>query len=374
MENSYSLVNLDEQEYWVIRSGKEGVNLNTYRENGTIAIEHLDCIESINNSHLSERKVSLLLSNYRDELKKQNKTKGSITNNVGQVRRFLTKISIGDIIVSLDDDKFCAGIVTSIPYISDTQLLLHGSDPSKPQYVPHKLRLDINWMPPQPRKDVPLSVRNSLRANQTVFSISEHWRHINHWLSVFFEKDGKIYISSKIKQNEGINNYYASQFGILLNTLEACASVYCSNINKINTIEDEDILELIKSEFTFLAKNNGFELTSQQIYMSPGDSWSEYPTTDPLKRAVYIAAFSLLFNSNISYADSDLSNNQELTKQITIAQNSLKPIIDKIKEENQFSVIQDSLKLELPKQRLTPKDLKQTNKFPKVEDDTFSAL
>ncbi|EFA4247150.1 hypothetical protein C6V37_003247, partial [Escherichia coli] len=96
------------------------------------------------------------------------------------------------------------GRIISGPYKDmENVTLLNVDGTTDEKLLKFTLRRKVEWGKTQFRDKLPLAINNSFRANQTVFSANEHWKELNHWLSVAFISDNEAYISSRIEQTEG---------------------------------------------------------------------------------------------------------------------------------------------------------------------------
>jgi hypothetical protein len=376
--SNYSLVNIGQQRFWVIRSGKEGTNLPYYRSSNVIGIEHLNDIAFSQESLRSIESKEILLSSYRNHMKKEELSKGTITTNVNQVDTFISRVNIGDIIISLNSNIYIAGIVTSDAYYSNIPLI----NKDKSHEIKPRLRRKIKWSNPQQKVDVPITVKSSLRSHLTIFSVDEHWRHINHWLSIFFTREDSIYFSTKIKQTDNINNYSHTQFGTLFNYIEAITSCVSKNLDIIDTL---DLTKVIEDEFQYLAENDKFNLTTQQVFMSPGDILGEYNIGKNLVQGI-IFTIALSACNGIHIDTTEQIKNAKLTSDEIVQIEKVTPMIYKeveaVKVRLKYEKIKDKLKLKTPQQRVTSEDLTLTleniasedHEFPLSEADDFTAI
>lgn len=374
--SNYSLVNIGNQRFWVIRSGKEGVNLPCYRKSNLIGIEHLNDIPFNQESLHSPESKEILLNSYKNHMTNKEMSKGVITTNVNLVNTFISRVNIGDVIISLDSNIYIAGIVASDAYYSSSPLV----HPDRPEEIKPRLRRKVKWSKPQQKVDVPITVKSSLRSHLTVFSVDEHWRHINHWLSIFFTHENSIYFSTKIKQTENINNYSHTQFGILFNYIEAITSCVTKNLDILETL---DLTKAIEKEFEYLAENDAFNLTTQQVFMSPGDILGEYNIGQNLLQGI-IFSIALSACNGVQIDTSEQITNANLTQEQIIKIKEVTSIVNKevkiVKGRLNYEKIKDKLKLKTPRQRISSKDLaltpenSESEDFPSSEADNFTAI
>lgn len=331
--------------YWVVRAGKEGVFGQHFEDNNIISIGHLDSMSTALTSQLTDDdKFTELVSRYKASLITAGKIQGSVTVSASQVTKFVKEIQIGDIVISMDKHNFIAGTVTSRPYISDIPIIVR--DPVDGSQVGHdlnySLRRNIQWTKKQNKKSLPYGIQKSLKANQTVFSINEHWKAVNHWLNVIYFKDHSVFFSSRIEQSESINNFDVTQYAVALNQLEAYATLLAQHIDDgcTTALNTEDIEESIKNIYNLMCRERSFSLTTQQTFMSPGDYWGELKGTRT-KQILFTALFASLMNINVAFAEEDQHIIQQLKPAIEVG-----AVI--VKNNVQFDFVQEGLKLRVP--------------------------
>nr|VVV04469.1 hypothetical protein AW0309160_01864 [Aliivibrio wodanis] len=340
--------------YWVVRAGEQGAYFPHFRQGNVISIGHLDGMLSASNEQLNtqlnaelndETQFDNLMIQYRNSLESAGIIKGSVTLRLSQVTKFVHDIKCGDVVISIGKDNIAAGVVTSDAYYSDTPIIVRNADDSPMgDNLEYVLRRNIQWTKKQSKKSIPYALQKSLKANQAVFSINEHWRAINHWLNVFFIKDESIYFSSRIEQTENINNFDVAQYSILLNKIEA----FTKNLSKkiednvdLSSIDEDWIRHEISESYAQMLRERDFTLTTQQSFMSPGDFFGELKCPR-IQRIIYTAVFASIMNVTVAYAEEDLNivaNHQQIIDSSAAI----------IKDEAQFDQIKDSLKLRVPK-------------------------
>lgn len=337
--------------YWVVRAGEDAAYLSHFKYNNLVAIGHLDKMEFLP-SDLEDRKQFLkLLSKYQKRLLDEKSSKASATNKSGQVYRFVTEMKIGDVIISLDEKHILTGVITSHAYKDNRQKVIRskeGAVVGSP--LTYSLRRNVSWGDPVSRNAAPAAVRSSLRANQAVFCVSEHWQTLNHWLSVLFTKDDAVYFSSKIMQTQQISNFDVSQFSRILNIFEAVASelshsfkndVHNDLIYFTDLYGSAELNEFIDNAYEKCLRHREFQLKTQQSFMSPGDYWGSL-TGDKVKNVIFITAFCALFNCEAVFADG-------MDMDIAITnKDAIDTLVEHIKEKEGFDYVEKGLKIKLP--------------------------
>ncbi|EAO0388317.1 hypothetical protein RQ069_003768, partial [Salmonella enterica subsp. enterica serovar Reading] len=220
------------------------------------------------------------------------------------------------------------GKITSNPYKDiESVTLLNVDGITDEKLLKFSLRRNVEWGKTQFRDKLPLAINNSFRANQTVFSANEYWKELNHWLSVAFISDNEAYISSRIEQTEGINNLDIAQYSIIINKIEAIAQTIADNDNL--DFDNKELLALFENTYKELRKNRTFTVTTQQVFLSPGDLWAK--TSGSRKKSLLVVCtFLIMFNIEPSFADDKdkifFDNNYE----------SISLLINKVKNDENF--------------------------------------
>ncbi|SUG41588.1 Uncharacterised protein [Salmonella enterica subsp. arizonae] len=346
--------------FWVVRSGDGGMFYDHFVHNSIAAIGHIDAMEFSNQTLSNKEEVIKLVHNYKNTLLEKKETLASASNKAGQVLRFINEMSVGDIIITLDAKRIIVGKITSNPYKDiESVTLLNVDGITDEKLLKFSLRRNVEWGKTQFRDKLPLAINNSFRANQTVFSANEYWKELNHWLSVAFISDNEAYISSRIEQTEGINNLDIAQYSIIINKIEAIAQTIADNDNL--DFDNKELLALFENTYKELRKNRTFTVTTQQVFLSPGDLWAK--TSGSRKKSLLVVCtFLIMFNIEPSFADDKdkifFDNNYE----------SISLLINKVKNDENFEEVKSGLALKVPTQKLNKK-YKPANPQKKCYDD-----
>lgn len=346
--------------FWVVRSGDGGMFYDHFVHNSIAAIGHIDAMEFSNQTLGNKEEVIKLVHNYKNTLLEKKETLASASNKAGQVLRFINEMSVGDIIITLDAKRIIVGKITSNPYKDiESVTLLNVDGITDEKLLKFSLRRNVEWGKTQFRDKLPLAINNSFRANQTVFSANEYWKELNHWLSVAFISDNEAYISSRIEQTEGINNLDIAQYSIIINKIEAIAQTIADNDNL--DFDNKELLALFENTYKELRKNRTFTVTTQQVFLSPGDLWAK--TSGSRKKSLLVVCtFLIMFNIEPSFADDKdkifFDNNYE----------SISLLINKVKNDENFEEVKSGLALKVPTQKLNKK-YKPANPQKKCYDD-----
>lgn len=325
--------------YWVVRAGEDAAFLSHFYHNNLVAIGHLDKMEYLSTDLELGLPLLTLLSKYKERLIKEKNSKASATNKSGQVYRFVTEMKIGDVIISLDESSILTGVITSEAYKDSSQKVIRSIDGvivGEP--LTYSLRRNVSWGNRVSREAAPAAVRSSLRANQAVFCVSDHWQTLNHWLSVVFTKDDSVFFSSKIMQHEQISNFDVSQFSRILNIFEAVSS----ELALYDPEKIEDLGLFVSQVYNRCLRNRDFHLKTQQSFMSPGDYWGSL-SGDKVKNVLFIMAFCALFNCEAVFADGmdvEIANEHKET---------IEKVVEHVKNAEGFEYVKEGLRVKLPK-------------------------
>ncbi|ENR5391858.1 hypothetical protein PWM41_000220 [Providencia rettgeri] len=201
----------------------------------------------------------------------------------------------------------------------------------------------MSWGKTQRRDKLPLAINNSFRANQSVFSASDHWKELNHWMSVAFISDGDAYISSRIEQRDGISNLDITQYSTIINKIEAAADLLASDSVDDNT--EDELIGLLEAKYKELRKLRSFTVTTQQVFLSPGDLWAK-TSGGRNKSLLVVAMFLMLFDITPTYSNKDDSDF------VSEHRDKMLVMLDEIKKEESFSDVQKGLDLRVPSQKM----------------------
>lgn len=350
-----------DSKFWVVRSGDGGMFYDHFYHNSIAAIGHIDAMDFNDQILSNKNEVVKLVLNYKNSLLEKKETLASASNKAGQVLRFINEMSIGDIIITLDSKRIVVGKITSDPYKDVASATLRNVDGSTDEkLLKFSLRRNVQWGKTQFREKLPLAINSSFRANQTVFSANEHWKELNHWLSVAFISDDEAYISSRIEQTEGINNLDISQYAIIINKIEAIAETIVNNSN-VN-FDDKELLHFFEETYKKLRKDRTFTVTTQQVFLSPGDLWAK-TSGSRTKSLLVVCTFLIMFNIEPTFAD---KNDEEFFEDHYA---SISLLIDKVKYDENFEEVKHGLALKVPEQKLSKQNKSAKSQKKRYDDD-----
>ncbi len=372
MSNTLELYEIDKnRKYWVIRSGKGGQYFNHFRKSNVTAIGHADSyippeyLENLDENgckYLSKQEYKIIITNHLD-IASKNKAikKGQASNINGQIRRFLSDISVDDIVVTITPDFVMAGRILSEPYICTEPMKIKkgGIDEEFLSECKYSLRRNVIWTEKYQRETIPYILENSFRNVSTVFEVSSPNKVsiLNHWLSPAHICGDTLHLSSRIEAQNSIGNRSMTQFSSILDKLELLSH----NIT-IRLDNDEKINPADYSSYITNSEEYEYLLTTQQAFMSPGDHFIQL-SSKKLQLQVYAILFAALFGTNLVLADDHKDNINTQTH------SSLLAIAEKVRETEDFGKIQKDLNLQLRKhgnQILDPTNTTE-NTFPTSE-------
>lgn len=351
-----------DSKFWVVRSGDGGVFYNHFVHNSIVAIGHIDNMDYNDEILDNSDAVETLILKYKNALLEKKESLASASNKAGQVNRFINQMSIGDVVITLDGKRIIVGVIKSKPYKCTDNVTLKNIDGTTSELMlKFSLRRQVDWGKSQKRNTLSLAINNSFRANQTVFSANEHWKELNHWLSVAFISEGEAYISSRIEQKKGINNLDIAQYSIIINKIEAIAETLAEN--DIGKTSSEELIKIFEENYLELRRSRSFTVTTQQVFLSPGDLWAK-SSGDRLKSLIVIATFLFMFGIEPTFAS-------EQDKQFVDAnRQAITLLIDKVKHDESFTEVQEGLDLHVPNQKISKNTESGTSQTVDVKDDT----
>lgn len=255
------------QRCWVVRA-QGGNYVAHFRKSGIVAIGHVDKFYIEDNEpffpDLGELKRKFIS---RIPSSGDRRSKRKALNHFSQTKNFLAQFSIGDLVVTIDGNNLMVGRVIGHPYI--TRQPIEEYDPYTRQRIQMSfhLRRKVQWGPIMDRANLPMPMKRSISAWQTVFNIDKYWEYLYHLLYPVFRQSNNLYFSTRINQRESINNYSISLLFNILTEIEALSNAYQVVLGNPD-IHIEDIL------FDYIGIDN-LCLASTAEFMSPGSIWSK---------------------------------------------------------------------------------------------------
>lgn len=368
--------------YWVVRAGEDAKYYEHFRNNGVVALGHIDgldvadgIIEGIQVSDLT----AVLTELYGRDPEAENEANGTaegeaeagiqsasqIGSSVTQASTFINDIKIGDIIITVNKKRVLLGTIKSKAYIESGNLRFIKQDGNfHSRELKYKLRRKVEWETAKLRASIPSPIRPSLNAHQTLFSISEKNQELfTHWLYGIFQQNDRLYFSTKIDERDKISQFNVTEFQRAIQKIELLAEMIETDNLEIN----DNLSATIDAQYLLSGMDGDFTLTTKNSFLSPGNIWNEVGGSEA-KRVIFAMILGLLFNYQVEASDNvEITDKQEAA--ILIAANSLK-------EDGNFEHLRVSIKatLDSPNKslRAVPTDNlegKDVIVFPRVNEE-----
>tara|TARA_B100001250_G_C19753200_1_gene768816 strand:- start:329 stop:1378 length:1050 start_codon:yes stop_codon:yes gene_type:complete len=325
-----------QRRYWVVRA-EAGRYFDHFIHYGLVALGHLnrlniqDCVNAdaiLGWEDLKER--------YEASQGALDNSKQQTSSHLAQVRSFLYEMSVGDWVVTVGRGGVRFGRIVGRPAIKKEKLVvLLGPDGSRSESMEMHLQRAVVWGPGLSRGNLPYGLQLSLKANQTVFSLDAKWDAIYHSLYPAFTRDGKLFLSAKIRKKEDIRNHDISTIFRLLDEVEI--------IGKEMALRGH--LGDFENSYAEYIDQNKLTNTTKAQFHSPGDIWNAISGTvgnlAPSEWIPYtVLAYAMLFGNQKLGFDGlvDLQTRQKIWDLI----------LQRLKANRADNVV-DSVQLELPK-------------------------
>lgn len=365
-KNTRTILDLDPNgACWVVRPGKSYEYYKHFLNGTFVAIGHLDTYLDENFS-INKNEFDKIANKYYKKRADEGDSKSKISANINQARRFLFDMKVGDLIFTIGENRIVSGVITSDAFIDEIDYAIEDiykidETIKKSTTMPYKIRRNVQWGKSHSRDDIPLAVKKSFKANQAVFSATEHLKSIYHWLNAVFIIDGVVYSSAKISQTEDIHHYSVTQFADALNKIEALSTLIEEHYLKgeIKNIT----LSMVESKLKELAFDDSLKLTTQQLFMSPGDYWTGFGSENRVAIVAFTLGVCSLFGIQPVFAN---EHDEALAKQV---EPSVSYIVNQVSNDNNMELAKENLKLDIPQQDVVVvKRLSQKKRIPKVGD------
>ncbi|MGY6628363.1 MAG: hypothetical protein ACXIVL_07575 [Oceanicaulis sp.] len=286
-----------DQRYWVIRSDG-GAFSSHFRLHNVVAIGHLDD-HRFSDEQISfppeEFELSELVTN---SLRRKDYSVAQISASFNQIRKFIYEVSIGDLVVTVDDLRVSIGRIASDPYFERERLFAKDGDQIDLQPMDMYCRRKVVWGPSVLRAELPAAFTRSLRANQTIFNIDKHVAALHHILYDCFVLDGRLHSTLRVDSREKV---LASDISRVLDALISAEMIAKS--------QDEFTPDSIRRS----SMAGDSEIAAQLEIMSPGEIWTVLSQFGDIKQYLtFYFAYSAFFGSKVlgwdGIIDKDLKN------------------------------------------------------------------
>nr|WP_288454411.1 hypothetical protein [uncultured Pseudomonas sp.] len=376
------------QRVWFIRSSS-GKYARHFKQDGIIAIKHLeDAIGELLGDKLPSEediKNAMLRNEKYHTVKFDGDGRGvRVLNNSGhstlsQIKRFANDIKAGDLIITKDDrgdyqvgvcsrdDAFIKKDVIKI-------IIPDGEEPGPADKIQlkYKFRREVVWGPTISQKNLPSSVKKSVKGQHTITNLSLHKEKVFHLLYPFFTDGEHLYFSNKVKREDSINAAVVGQLFQNLSLAELIQDALLSG----DKVDSANIAHLALQR---IFKENG--VTCQAEFMSPGDIWCKLKLSEAADLTPQILSGVLAFMLITGYVKPSLLETPEhitISEQIKHSENEddnlfnekFRPVeasdilqsittealenkdeLEEIEKEKSIGEIKNNLKLDLIKTR-----------------------
>lgn len=273
------------QSVWVVRC-EHGDFFQHFRSFGLVAIGHMDedAKGKVAPQFLLKSLDQRLSDAYERLIKSDDATRSSINARLGQVRRFIEDIAIGDLVVTMATySRLVIGRVIGNAYFDDSPMNLKASSPHhRPLTLKFGLRRRVAWGPVVERAELPQATRRALNGNMTLFNVDSHARAIHHLLYAAFEDDVGLHTTINLTQPKDLDNFSVSTLFRFLSQAEALAEAAAQ-------LDGADFTEnALLAKYQQILLSGELGLTSKAQFMSEGDVWSTLAkSAQPIIKALF---------------------------------------------------------------------------------------
>lgn len=255
-----------DRRYWVVRADG-GKYYQHFTHFDVIALGHLDEMQFENSDDgYFFPDNSKLIDGFNKLPVTAETTRRQKSAHYSQAKSFIYEMDVGDWVLTIGPYLARFGRIISPPYINKEPLKV-VIDPNNDRTFDcdFQLRRNIAWGPSISRAKLPYGMLRSLKANQTLFNIDDHWEAIYHTLYPVFRAKNKLYLSARINSNANISNYNVTQVFGLLTEVEILGKEL---LNSNFTPESfDDVLENY-------VKEDLITITTKAQFHSPGEIWN----------------------------------------------------------------------------------------------------
>lgn len=277
---------------WVIRAGREAVFYRHFKSHKLVAIGHTqDLPLEVSDGQISDKSKEAILNAYHSRLNSKEHNKSTISTQLGQVRRFLYEVKIGDTVMTISEYGVLVGRIASECKFDKQPLATHDVK----KLCEYPLRYDVVWGQEQSRQYIPYIVERSFRNTGTIFSITgaDKLKALQHWLNPIHTFKGEVRCTVNIQSQKELSNRQLTKLSNLFDKLEILTDY----------LEQQENYSAVSYDFfeSYLENNIDnfeFRLTTQHDFMSPGFQFFQLPGNQK-RRMIFAAVFATLFNSQV---------------------------------------------------------------------------
>lgn len=197
-----------EQKYWFFRT-EGGSYFSDFYFNDYIAYGWDDFIDidELKEADQSNEKKDLLKTKLKEKYPDE-KREGLAVN---QMLLFINTMKIGDIVLipSAAGEQLAVGVIESDAYIYDTNSLSVDDELDDDErgfkICPYLKRRNIKWLKTIKKNRLDPHLYKLMFARNTISDASGYDKYIDREMHPVYLKDGKIYVSLRVEQKEGIS-------------------------------------------------------------------------------------------------------------------------------------------------------------------------
>lgn len=225
------------RDYWFLRT-YSGQLYDYFKENNHVGLglNHVP-YQYIKEGSKSDRPAFERLQKYIES--NTNLAKGEVTKWSNQLLTFEHNIAIGDIVIipSKNSELYSFGIIESETYVSSNPGTFQYGEKYEP--YPEK-RKKVKWLKEIAKEDLQGDLRALSSTQQALTSAYKFSETIEGHLSTLYIKEGKIFLTIKIDQDEDINAFELNRF------LESLTYFYKEFSKEYGIEDNEDLYIKIK--------------------------------------------------------------------------------------------------------------------------------
>jgi predicted Mrr-cat superfamily restriction endonuclease len=342
---------------WVVRAGRGSVYYRHFKSHKLVAIGHTQHLPlNISEGIINDISKENIITKYHTWLNSREQSKSTISNQVGQVRRFLNQVQIGDTVMTISDYGVLVGRIASECKFDSAPLTTHDVD----DICEYPLRYDVVWGNEQPRKYIPYIVEQSFKNTGTIFTISgaDKLKAIHHWLNPIHISNGEVRCTVNIQSKKELSNRQLTKLSILFDKLEVLTD-YLEQQDNYSDVS----FDIFESHLNKNIDKFDFKLTTQHDFMSPGFQFFQLPG-DSKRRAIFAVVFATLFNCQVQAVEGKYLP-EGLTEAVAV-------LVDGISKKEDASDVIESLKADVLN-KVQPKALNELS-FPEPSPSKESML
>jgi len=279
-----------DRRYWVVKADA-GKFYEIFTDNSLIAIGHL-------NEFVSERHYSSPFVFSSDNIRRaMTRLRGNKeyynSNNYGQVNSFVNEMKRGDWVLTKGNGVIRVGRIESDAMLDNdvsTAIVNEGTRYEKIVEMDFMLKRDVCWGPIVNIDHLPIDIFLSLKSPMTLYNIDRYMESICYCIYPYFKINNSLHFSIRINQKDELRNFYITKIFEYLNELE-----FLSKIDQ-DSMSDCDLADLYHE----LAISEGFNLSTQASFHSPGDIWAKlgFSGTSVTSKMMYaVLVYAMLFGN-----------------------------------------------------------------------------